>query len=118
MKDRARQGLRTLGETYMMAMQSLTQDLGSFPLPHPGVCARTINFKSIVGFEITGSHFTHHRKHVQEVVQGHMAIPILGEDLGDPLTEGVVLETGNPSLTRFSGAPCGFTVSPHLPGNL
>ena len=118
MKGRARQGLRALGEAYAMAMQSLTQDLGSFPLPHPGVCAHTINFKSVVGFEVTGSHFTHHRKHVQEVVQGHVAIPILGEDLGDPLTEGVVLETGNPSLTRFSGAPCGFTISPHLPGNL
>lgn len=78
-------------------------DSRAFPGPGPTLVptspprgpAHTINFKSIVGFEVPGSHFTHHGKHVQEVIQAHVSIPILREDLGNPFTERVVLETGS-----------------------
>lgn len=120
-KDRATQGLGALGETFVMAGQPLARP-GLIPASPPRVPAHTINFKSVVGFEVAGSHFTHHRKHVQEVVQGHVAIPILGEDLGNPLTERVVLETGSrepiPDQDLGGRALHGFTLNTHLPGNL
>lgn len=95
MEKKAQLGLEALGET-LTAGQPLAPGMVLFPFftscsPTLGP-ARTIDFKSIVSFEVTGSHFAHHRKHIQEVVQGHVAIPILGEDLGDPLAEWVVLE--------------------------
>lgn len=51
----------------------------------------TVNFESIVGLEVTGSHLTENRKHVQEVVQGHVSLSVLRENLCDPLAKWVVL---------------------------
>lgn len=85
-KDRARQGLRALGEGH--------GDGHAVPDPRPGFVPTSPPWGLRTHRRILkrsrlwecGSHFTHHRKHVQEVVQGHVAIPILGEDLGDPLS--------------------------------
>lgn len=117
-QDRVKQGLEAPRETSVTAGQPLAPGLVSFPLPIPPPSpARTINFKSIVGFEIAGSHFAHHGKHVQKVVQGHVPIPVLREHLGNPLAERVVLGTGSREATPDPElrAPYGIALSTHLP---
>lgn len=89
------------------AGQFLVLGLVLFPLPAPHTptlgLISTIDFKSVVGFEVTGSHFAHHGKHVQEVVQGHVAIPIFREDLGNPLAKWVVLGTASREVISDQG---------------
>lgn len=96
-EGRTKLGFAAPGETCDSRAASGPRD-GLVSSPHRAALtagpARTIDFESIEGLEVTGSHFTHHRKHIQKVVQGHVAIPILGEDLGNPQAERVVLGTG------------------------
>lgn len=54
----------------------------------------TINFKSVVGFEVTWRHLTQDGEHVQEIVQRHVPLSVLREDLGDPLAKWIVLHSG------------------------
>lgn len=53
----------------------------------------TVNFKSVVGFEVTWRHLTQDGEHVQEVVQRHVPLSVLREDLGDPLAKWIVLHS-------------------------
>lgn len=59
------------------------------------VHAVTINFESVVRLEVTRRHLTQDREHVQEVIQCHVSLSVLWENLSDPLTERVVLDRGD-----------------------
>lgn len=53
----------------------------------------TVNFKGVVGFEVTWRHLTQDGEHVQEVVQRHVPLAVLREDLSDPLAKWIVLHS-------------------------
>lgn len=60
----------------------------------------TVNLKSVVGFEVTRRHLAQDREHVQEVVQRHVPLSVLRENLGDPLAERIVLHSGTYAKTE------------------
>lgn len=85
----------------------------------------TIDFKGIVGLKVPWSHLTQDGEHVQEVVQRHVALSVLGEDLSDPLAKGVVLQGGHRGhralpnthysvATNWISRPLWACRSPHL----
>lgn len=52
----------------------------------------TIDFKGIDCFQLTGSHFTHHREHIYKVIEAEIALSIFWECLHNSLLERVFLE--------------------------
>lgn len=60
------------------------------PLPE---ALLTVDLKGIVGLELAGSRLTEHRKHVHEVVEGEVPLPVLRKSLHNPFLEGILLKT-------------------------
>lgn len=59
------------------------------PLPE---ALLTVDLKGIVGLELAGSRLTEHRKHVHEVVEGEVPLPVLRKSLHNPFLEGILPE--------------------------